>query len=202
MKTPKWFRASSGDVHVVIVVAVVTIVLALTELVRRLAEVLPNRDVPVEIAPEAVRAEVPLGPEGELVGADIGSIIVQVSDLPPATYAGVLGASVVYPVVWIVVAFLGIGLCRALLRGAVFTPANTLRVNLIAAVILGGAALHLVFATFQHNGVLAVLSAPDHPSGGSLQVDFLPWFGGLALAAFAMAFTIGEKLQRDSEGLV
>jgi hypothetical protein len=203
MKMPSWFRASSADVQVVVVIGVLVILTAVVELIRRLIEVVPNRDVRVALALDGdMSAGLPLGPAGKLVDVEIGEMLVTVSGLPPGTYVGVLGAAVVGPVVAIVVAVLGIGLCRALLRGDVFIPANTLRVNLIAAAILGGALLHTVFATFRHNGVLAALAGSDDVMGLTVRFEYLPWLAGFALAAFAMAFNVGERMQRDTEGLV
>jgi hypothetical protein len=51
------------------------------------------------------------------------------------------------------------------------------------------------------NGALSAVSDYTY-DGVVFSTDFVPLFGVLALAAIGAAFQIGERLQRDTEGLV
>ena len=70
-----------------------------------------------------------------------------------------------------------------------------------AAVLTVGWVFGSLFTTMSVNGALAAVS--DHTYDGVLfSTDFTAMFGLLALGVVGAAFQIGERLQRDTEGLV
>lgn len=123
-----------------------------------------------------------------------------------------------FTVIAVVVALL----CHRLLRGMAFRPVLTRSINVAAAAIAAGGVLWQVCFWFGSSiasaQVLTVTGwRSDDPRAEdpsfdfatglpeptfALTIDFWPLFLGLALAAVAAAFRYGERLQRDTEGLV
>lgn len=91
-------------------------------------------------------------------------------------------------------------LCVSLLRGRPFMPVmvRTLVITSFALVISGMLSTGLL--AFANMEIAHLLDLPGFPMAGTL--DFTAAFIGLALALVAAVFTIGERLQRDTEGLV
>jgi len=91
-------------------------------------------------------------------------------------------------------------LCISLMRGRPFIPAvvRALVITSFALVVCGMLSTGLL--AFANMEVAYALDQPGFPMLGNL--DFTAAFVGLALALVATAFTIGQRLQRETEGLV
>ncbi len=116
-------------------------------------------------------------------------------------------------------------LCHRLLNGTAFKPAISRAINISAIAIAAGGVLwqacFWIGGTIASEQVLQVRGwTSEEPAAGdpraaldplatglpeptfALTIDFWPLMLGLALAAVAAAFRYGERLQRDTEGLV
>lgn len=168
--------------------------------VVRIAELVTAPSLSVDVAlidtPASVQAD------GETVSLLLGSGTVTVKGLPVrGVIAGVLGQLTFALTVSGLVACL-IALAVRIMRGRVFGRVNTRLVMSAAILGLVGAPASRLF-----DGMLAD-TAMMHVTGGSLDnalftVEPFPYL----LAAFATAvvgtvFVVGDRLQRDTEGLV
>jgi hypothetical protein len=197
----KVFTTSRGEVRAIMLTGALVIAFTVAGMIVRLIDVLPNQGVPVSMALEPFEVELPLGPGSSMVPAEGESVTVAVSGLDAGTYAAAIGQAIVGPITWIVVTVCVMLVCRSLADGAVFTRANTRRVFAIAVAIVVGWGLDLILGFFTELGTLFVLSGGEQASGATA-VDAGPAFAAIAVGAVASAFHAGERLQRDSEGLV
>ncbi|MCD2441585.1 hypothetical protein LQ757_04770 [Agromyces sp. SYSU K20354] len=170
--------------------------------VARIIEVLPNRDVAV-LAPFAgTPAEAPIGTDGAPVTVELEQAVLTVPELPIASVWAIViqQAVLVLAVVAVVTAL--IWLSRNVARGVVFCRTNTVLVSTAGIVALLAYFAVPFFGNMASNGAFAVLS--EHTFNNVIMT--LDPFA-LVLAAFVVAlmstvFAIGERLQRDTEGLV
>ncbi|WP_395245747.1 hypothetical protein ACGGZK_08040 [Agromyces sp. MMS24-K17] len=169
--------------------------------VARLVEVLPGRDIPVLVPFVGERAELPIGPNGAPVTVDVDQAIVTVPKPAAATWFALVAEPIVVALALIAaIVLLGL-LAWNLARGRAFTRANTRIIWWGSAALTAGWALGGLFRTMGVNGALSAVS--DYTYDGVLfSTDWAPFFAILVLAVFGAAFGIGERLQRDTEGLV
>lgn len=162
-----------------------------------------NRDVRVPIEFLDTVAQAPIGPGGASVPVELTGAVVTAPSLPLASLwalflsQGIFAAAVVTVVVLLAL------LCIGILRGEIFTRRHT---RLVAAV--GIVSLVAAFAVpFLHNmvanGALAWLSDRTYDRGLTQQIDLpilivIGFVAGLSSTVFA----VGDRLQRDTEGLV
>ena len=202
MKAP-FGTATRSDVWFTLALAVVGIVGTLWQVIDRLLEIVPNRDVPVDVQMATSRQSIAIDGVGDAVPADIDSFTVHVSDLPPGTFIAAIGAAVVPAVTVITVLVCLAWLLRNIGSGQFFSPRNTRLVTTAALVTVIGWLLTTVLDTAAANGALALLSPPDRANFTvSMSVSFLYLFAAMVAGCVAAAFHTGERMQRDSEGLV
>jgi len=187
-----WFTAAAAAIAGVVVIV---------QAVGRVAEVLPNRDVPV-LAPFAgEHTQLPIGPGGAPVTVAVDQAVITASDLAPVTVT-----SLVLEAVVVAIGLLGALACLALLcvnlaRGTAFSRTNSRLVVLGTFSLLIAWALGGLFRTMGMNGTFAAVS--EHTYDNVIfATDLAPVAAILALGAVATAFAVGERLQRDTEGLV
>lgn len=177
-------------------IAVTSISMAVVRIVELVSA--PSLAIDVEL----VDTPAPVKADGETISLLLGSGTMTVNGLPArGVIAGVLGQVAFALTISGLVACL-IALTVRIMRGTVFGRVNTRLV--MSAAILG---LVGVPASRLFDGMLAD-TAMMHVSGGSADavlftVEPFPYL----LAAFAAAvvgtvFVVGERLQRDTEGLV
>ena len=170
--------------------------------IARIIEVLPNRDVAV-LAPFAgTPAEAPIGADGAPVTVELEQAVLTVPELPIASIWAIVIQQVVLVLAVVAVVTALIWLSRNVARGVVFCRTNTVLVSTAGMVGLLGYFAVPFFGNMASNGGFAVLS--DHTFNNVIMT--LDPFA-LVLAAFVVAlmstvFAIGERLQRDTEGLV
>ena len=176
-------------------------VLAIVAAVNRLREVAPGRGIPVVVPLPAESASLPLGPDGAAVKAAVESATVIVDDPSGATlfalWAQPLWIAVVACTAMVLSALFFLRLARGLAfsRGAariVFVGAGLVMVHWVVDSILTGMAT---------TGALAAIS-DDSYKDWTLTFSLTPIFGILVLAATGAALQIGERLQRETAGLV
>ena len=194
-------RSDRVGIWFFLVAGVAIAVSAAVQATLRVVELLRPGAVPVhfDLAPET---EVQLDYPGGSLAVDVESAVLHAEELPAAS----LVAGVASPIVWAVVT-IAVTACLALLalsilRGQIFSRRNTALVVAAGLTGLVGFALARLFDTMLANGAVALAT------GGSLDHDavtFSPFgflLAGFAIAVISTVFTVGERLQRDTEGLV
>ncbi|MFF1528878.1 hypothetical protein [Cellulomonas sp. NPDC058312] len=199
-KSPLFARPA--DLWSVLVVGAVVIVASLVRLVGDVARLLPNRDVPVDVLLTGAHVELPIGPGGALVPATVDGAALPVSDMPVATFASALGAAAVPPLATIAVTVCVLLLCRQMLSGQFFSRTATRLITAASVLVAGGWALHLAFTVMATNGVLALVADPAVADEVRTPVSWTAILAAMAVGALAAAFGAGERMQRDTEGLV
>ncbi|WP_127794325.1 hypothetical protein [Agromyces sp. LHK192] len=169
--------------------------------VTRLVEVLPGTDVPVLVPFMDETAPLPIGPDGALVDVQVDRAVVTVPQPAAATQFALVAEPIVAGLTMIIaVALLG-WFAWTLARGSAFTRRNVRVFWIGTFTILGGWVLGGLFTTMGVNGALSAVS--DYTYDGVLfSTDFGALLAILALGVVGAAFQVGERLQRDSEGLV
>lgn len=156
--------------------------------------------VPAEFHDTVVEA--PVGEGGATVAIGVERATVTVDTLPGAALvAGVLGQVVlVLMTVTVVGCLLLVSL--SILRGRIFSKRNTTLVATAGIVALIGVAAVQFCGNMLSNGALATVGIDPghHPA---LSFEPFPFIlACFAVATVCTAFTVGARLQRDTEGLV
>lgn len=199
-KSP-WFT-STADLWSVLVVGAGVIVWNAVTLVLDVVRLLPNQDVPVDLLLTGAPVELPVGPGGAAVTADVATATVAVSDMPVATYVSALGATAVPPLATIGVTVCVLLLCRQMLTGRFFSGTATRLITAASLLIAGGWLAWFGFTVMASNGALALVADPAVADAARPPVSWTAIFAAMAVGALAAAFHAGERMQRDSEGLV
>ncbi|GIG55005.1 hypothetical protein [Demequina activiva] len=169
--------------------------------VRRLLEVGDGRDVPVTVPLAGESASLPLGPDGAGVTATVEMATVTVPDPAPAT-AFALYAE---PVWMAVITLLGIGVAALfflrLARGHAFTAGSSRLAYMAAGIVAVGWLGSSILTNMTTNGALSAISDYTYEAV-TFEVSLAPALVVLVVAAVGAALQIGERLQRETEGLV
>jgi hypothetical protein len=161
------------------------------------------------------------GPTALVTGGGFTSAQVSVSGLDVAARAWLAASSLLQGATIITIAIVVVTLCSTILRNDPFQPAVARGIRLLGITILVGGlgwqvcsgvgeslassqVLQLGSTAFQNvvtwddiNTIIGFPRPTPH-----IQVDFWPIWVGLAMLVLAAAFRYGERLQRDTEGLV
>lgn len=191
-----------SDLWAVIVVGIAVALGSVWSIVMSLVEIVPNDDVPVRVQLVGEAFDLPIGPDGAPIEAGVDEITVHVSDLPVASYVSALGAAIVPSLAVIGVAVCVLLLCRNLLRGEFFSRTNTRLVVTTSMVIAVGWAITLLFTVMASNGALARVEARPVYESVQFHLDWYAVLAAMAVGALGAAFHAGERMQRDTEGLV
>ena len=195
---------SRGDrvgLYATIVLSALGIGLAAWAAVARLIEVLPGRDVPVTVPFPGETATLPIGPDGAPLEVAVTEATVIVPSPAAATFFAlvaepiVIGGAVVAGIVLLAM------LCWNLARGRAFTRSSVRIVFTGAGVLTAGWFIGGMLTNMTVNGALSAVSEYTY-DGITFGTNFTAVFGILALGALGAAFQVGERLQRDTEGLV
>ncbi|QUW17718.1 hypothetical protein [Agrococcus sp. Marseille-Q4369] len=170
--------------------------------VVRVAELLGGGAVRVPLRFAGTRAEAPIGPGGDPVTIELDRAVVVAAELPiPSLVALVLEQAALVATVLVVVGSL-LWLAVSILRGRVFSRRNTALVATAGLTAVIGAALVPLFANMGANGAVAALSGGDFETP-VIAVDPFPFVMLAFVGALASTvFSVGARLQRDTEGLV
>lgn len=193
---------SRADFWTVLVVGTLVALWTLVALVLRLWQVVPNHDVPVTVQLIGERLDLPLGPDGSPVAGEVSTATIHVSDLPLATHAAAIGAVVVPALCSIAVIVCVMVLCRNLMTRRFFSRTNTRLVTAVSVLIAGGWLLTFGFSVMASNGALALIADRAFLESVQFRVDWVALLAAMAVGALASAFHAGERMQRDTEGLV
>jgi hypothetical protein len=178
-------------------------VAAVVQSVVAIAQVLPNRDITLLAPFVATEAQAPLGPDGAPVAVQLDSASVTVASLQPAALGALVISHVLVAVAMVTVVTLLLILCFGILRGRIFSRAHTALVTAAGLVAIAGMYFVPFFHNMAVNGALALLSDGTYDRAVVGTVDLLSIFGVAFVVALAgTAFAVGDRLQRDTEGLV
>ena len=199
------YRQTKGDAAALwsfMVAGVAIIALAVVFAVVRIVQVLPNRDLVVAATFAGTTAQAPLGPEGAMTTVRLDSAEITVDQLPLASlWALVLQQAVGALAILVVVGCL-LWLAVSVLKGTVFSRTNTVLVSTAGLTALVGWAVWSLFGTMVSNGALARISDRSF-DGAVMSITPLPYvLGGFATAIVATAFAVGDRMRRDTAGLV
>lgn len=194
-------RSDRVGMYMSIVLVAIGAALTVYGAVQRLSEVAAGGAIPVLVPLAGETADLPLGPDGSLVSAQVETAIVHVSDPAVATLFA-LWAQPIWSVVFIIAGLvLAAMFFLRLARGKAFNHGAARLALIGAGVILVGWFGNTILTNMTTNGALSRLSDYSYDSI-VFEVSFLPVLGVLLIAAIGAALQIGERLQRDTEGLV
>ncbi|MCW2163363.1 hypothetical protein B0I12_000489 [Microbacterium hydrothermale] len=196
-------RGDTGSFLLFIVAGVAIAVWAVISSAATIVAAAGNRDVRVPIDFLDTVAQAPIGPDGASVPVELTGAVVTAPSLPLASLwalflsEGIFAAAVVTVVVLLLI------LCIGILRGEIFSRRHTRLVVAVGIVSLVAAFAVPFFHNMVANGALAWLSERTYDRGLTQQID-LPILivVGFVAALSSTVFAVGDRLQRDTEGLV
>ncbi|KQR21566.1 hypothetical protein [Microbacterium sp. Leaf151] len=197
---------SRGDTWSFLLFIVAGVAIAAWAVIRSIGNIVAavgNRDVRVPIEFLDTVAQAPVGPDGAAVPVELTGAVVTAPSLPIASLwalflgEGLFAATVVTVVVLLLV------LCVGILRGHIFSRRHTVLVTSVGVIALVGAFGVPFFHNMVANGALAWLSDRTYDRGLTQQID-LPVLIAIGFVAglSSTVFAVGDRLQRDTEGLV
>jgi hypothetical protein len=176
---------------------------AVVQSVATIVQALPNRDVRVAMPFLDTAAEAPLGPDGAPAPVELGAGAIVAPELPLASLWALVIAEVLFAVVVVTVVALLLTLTIGILRGQIFSRRNTAIVAAAGTATLVGLAGVPFFQNMVANGALARISEYTYDRGPVQVIDLPVLLGAAFVAAIAgTVFSVGDRLQRDTEGLV
>jgi hypothetical protein len=198
MTMARWLSGPKPDFLVLALLGGLTVIVGLVAIVRDLARILPNRDVPVTVDLGDVPHDLLL--DG-VVDAEATEAVLRVSDLGAPQHLAVLAASVLPVVTLLVVAVCFTLLGRSFYRGDFFARGCVVAINTAAAALVVGA---VAIPSLEGTAASSALASVGVGSGlgVTLGVDTVMLLAGFLLAGVGYAFQRGAHLKRDTEGLV
>ena len=182
-------------------VAAVGAIITVAAAIARLSEVAAGHDIPVTVLLSETSVGLPLGPNGADVTATVDTATILVNDPEPATLFALWAEPI-----WLALAVLaGLWLATVfflrIARGEIFTRGASRLALAGGLVFAAGWAGSLLFSTMSANGALAAVSDGTYDQI-SMFVSLTPILVILFLGGLGSALQIGEKLQRETAGLV
>ncbi|WP_334152107.1 hypothetical protein [Microbacterium sp.] len=167
----------------------------------RIVELARGTDVPVLVEFMDTQVRVPLT-TGDGVTAELDRATLTASTLPPiATAAGIIGQVVQILTIVVVIGCL-ILLARGILSGRVFSRRNTVLVMTAGITGLVGFAAVQFFDNMLANAAVAAVTDIGIDNAVISVEPFTFILAAFIIAVIGTAFVIGEKLQKETEGLV
>jgi hypothetical protein len=179
-------------------IAVVTLIGA----VIRISEVLPGSDVDVYAEFAGTPAHAPIGVDGADVTVALDTAWITAPTLPTFSVVALVIQQIALAVAVTAVVACLLAVTWNILRGRMFSRTNTRLVTGAGFFGLLGFAAVPFFGNMGANGAFAELSENTFDNV-VMSVDLFPLVGAAFVAALAtMTFTVGDRLRRDTEGLV
>ncbi|QTX05551.1 hypothetical protein [Agromyces archimandritae] len=198
-------RQSRGDTVAIWIFMVAGAIIAAASIrgaVARIIEVLPNRDVRVyaEFAGDLVDA--PIGPGGTALPVELDSAYLTVPSLPPIGIAVIVLQQLIAAATVVAVVVCLLLLSRGILRGTVFSRRNTALAATAGIVGLLGSAAVPFFGNMAANTAFARISDREFDNVVISMEPFPYILGCFIVALLGTVFVVGDRLQRETEGLV
>ncbi|MGR0221196.1 hypothetical protein [Agromyces sp. ZXT2-6] len=195
-------RADTVGIWAFMAAGIAIVAWAVVTAAMRIAEALTSADVRVLGEFAGTPAEAPIGPGGAPVTVELERAFLTTDELPVASLVSLIAAEVVFAATVAVVVACLVLLSASTLRGRVFSRRNTRLVGTAGTVGLIGAAAVPFLGNMAANGAFARISDGDFDNV-IMAVDLMPFvLGAFVVAIIGTAFAVGERLQRDTEGLV
>ncbi len=205
LDTPTRNVPSRGDrIGIAVFIGVGAVIAAVSVIAAaiRIVEVLGSRTVSVLGEFLGTPAQAPIGPGGAMVEVLLDRAVLTTEELPIASLVAlilqqvIVAASIVVGVTCLVL------LSLSILRGVIFTR-RTSRLVLIASIAaLVGVAADPIFGNMAANGAFAAISDGEF-NNVIMTLDAFPYvLGAFVVAIVGTVFSVGERLQRDTAGLV
>ncbi|MBF0672707.1 MAG: hypothetical protein IR160_08990 [Salinibacterium sp.] len=177
-------------------------IMTLVQCVRRTIDVLAGDGVRVFAEFIGTPADAPIGPGGAARTVELDSAWILPDALPAASVWALVSEQVLIAASVVTVIASLLALLWNVLRGRVFSRANTRLILTAGFAAFLGSALAPFFANMGANGAFAQIS--DGTFNNVVQsVEVMPLFAVAFLAALGgTVFGVGERLQRETEGLV
>lgn len=170
--------------------------------ILRIIEVLPGRDVPVLAVFRDTGAQAPIGPGSSQVTVTLEQAWITASELPGASVGALVIQQIVQAGTIVTVVVCLLLLVRGMLRGTMFSRRNTALVTTAGLTALVGFALVPFFGNMGANGAFAAISERTFDNV-ILSADLMPFIVIAFVAALgSTVFTVGDRVQRETEGLV
>jgi hypothetical protein len=199
--TPTPSKNDRTALWVTIVLGAGAAVVTVGRAVLRIIEIAPNRDVPVPATFADTPAVMPIGPGGADVEVGADRVIMYVSDMPPITLWSLILTEVFYALAAVATIVLVALVIRNIVGGRAFSASTVGLVGAATLVVGIGWILTWLFSTMSANGGASAL-AGEPGLNTNVQIDPIVLFAIASMGALTVAFQIGHKLQRESEGLV
>lgn len=170
--------------------------------VARIVELARGTDVPVLIEFLGDRVDVPLGAGGSSIAVALDQATLTAASLPPiATVPGIIGQVIQFLTVVVVIGCL-IVLSSGFFRGRIFSRRHTALVMTAGITGLFGFAAARFFENMLANATVNVVT-DNAFDNAVIAVEPVPFvLAAFVLAVIGTAFTIGDRLQKETEGLV
>lgn len=147
-------------------------------------------------------AQAPIGPDGASVTVELDSAFLLADRLPFASVVALVLEQVVVVAAVVTVVTTLLLVMWSILRGRVFGRRNTTLIGTAATAGFAGVALAPFFGNMGANGAFAAISGGDFDnvivSANLVQLFGIAFIGALGTTVFV----VGDRLQRDTEGLV
>jgi hypothetical protein len=146
--------------------------------------------------------EAPLGADGANITLELDRAAITGSDLPPiAVVPGIIGQVLQIVTVVAVIGCLLL-LARSILTGTVFSRRNTRLVMTAGIAGLVGFAAVRFFDSMLANAAVSALTDNAFDNAVMSVEPFTFFLAAFILAVIGTAFAVGDRLQRETEGLV
>lgn len=195
-------RSDRVSLWAFVAVGIVIAGVTLWHAIARIVEVLPNRDVEVPGVFAGTIGQAPIGPDGAPVDVALERAVLTVPSLLDAALWALVAAQVVLAATVITVVTCLVVLIRDVTEGRIFSSGHTRLVGWAGSVGLAGYAAVPFLENMAANGGFARLSDRTFDN---IVLTMDPF--GLVMLAFVVAmagtvFAVGDRLRRDTEGLV
>jgi hypothetical protein len=201
--SPTVTRKDRTDLWSTIVVAAIAAVVTVTVTVIRMLDLFSVDGITATARLDGVPADLPIGPGGAAVSGRLHEISFTATEIPGLS-AGSYAAAIIFTgLAYLVVIGCVLRFCINLMRGESFTRQNTRLIWAAAITILAGTALTAFCNTMGVNGAFASIGDwTVEPDTSVTHEYWVAMFACITLGAVAVAFRAGERLRRDTEGLV
>lgn len=198
--SPVISKGDRGALYLFVTVGAAIVITTAVATVLRIVELLGSGTKQVEIAVESLHTELPY--PGGALPITVDSGVISVTELPVAsTAAGVL-APILFLLVVTCLVFCLAALSLSAMRGTIFTRRNSRLVTITGGVCMLGFPLAQLCETMLSNGAVAwatgrALDTVVFSFNPATYVLF-----AFAVATISTVFIVGERMQRDQEGLI
>ncbi|MCB1273769.1 MAG: hypothetical protein KDB25_05170 [Leucobacter sp.] len=186
-----------------IIVGAVIIVWGAIAAAARISDLIRGEGIAATVGFVDTAVGAPIGPGGALLPVQLDTGTVTATELTGAGFgAAVLGQLIAFATVTTVVVCLTL-LARNTLRGRIFSRSNTRLITTAGMTALVGFGLSPLFEGMVANDIIARLSNGDFQDSAVLMLEPLPFvLLAFAFGIVATAYTVGARIQRETEGLI